>query len=125
MVVATDLSDQSGRAVQRAVRLAEQHHAGLTALHVLPPRAANDLAAFARSRLAAQVRQHATNTEVEQVVVTGEVAVEIVSQTRDRSADLVIVGATGAHTFPFVGHTAENLVRVSPCPGARRSSPSQ
>lgn len=118
VLVATDLSGPAGLAVQRAAQLVARHGARLTALHVVPPGLDPELTGFAQSRLNAQAHQYAAPAAVETVVRSGKIGAEIVAEAEDRGADLLVVGAHGAHWLadPFLGSTAENVVRASQAP---------
>jgi len=117
VLAATDLSAQAGLAIQRAAQLVAQHGAQLTALHVVPPRLDPELTEFAQSRLDAQVHQYAA-VAAETVLRAGKAGAEIVAEADHRAADLLVVGAHTAHWLadPFLGSTAENVVRASQAP---------
>lgn len=118
ILVATDFSQPAGAAVTRAARLAREHSAGLTALHVWPEELGNDLAGQIGDRLRAHVAEFAQWTEVGVAVRRGPVAPEIAAEAADRNADLVVVGAHGGDWLVdlFLGSTAENVVRTVPLP---------
>lgn len=118
VVVATDLSDQAGWAVHRAALLGEQHDAQVTALHVLPAGLDAELTEFAHACLGSHLDRHASTTEAQTVIRHGTVVGEIDAEAIERAADLLVVGAHGAHWLagPFLGSTAANLVRVSRAP---------
>jgi len=118
VLVATDLSDRAGSAVRRAAQLAEQHDAQVTALHVLPAGLDAELTEFAHASLRRHLGQYAGTRMVQAVVRHGNVVREIEAEAADRDADLLVVGAHGAHWLadPFLGSTPQNLVRVSGAP---------
>ncbi|MDB1088252.1 universal stress protein [Streptomyces sp. ACA25] len=118
VLVATDLSPRAGRAVQRAAQLAARHGSRLTALHAVPQGIEADLVGFARSELRAHVERHAPHVTVETVVRSGRPASVITVEARECAADLLVVGAHGAHWLAdmLTGRTAEALVRRSHVP---------
>lgn len=118
IVVATDLSEQAGMAVRRAAELATRHHALVVAVHVVPAGLDAELTGFARTRLRSHVDEYADSSVVEPVVRHGPVVREIAAEVVEQDADLLVVGAHGAHGLAdaFLGSTPANLVRVSPVP---------
>ncbi|GAA1926398.1 universal stress protein [Streptomyces sodiiphilus] len=121
ILVATDLSAQSGPAVARAARLAARHGARLTAVFVAERGTDPELTAYAARRLREHAEEHATGlgaAPAETVVTEGRTAARILAEAEERGAGLLVVGAHGAHRLPeaLVGSTAQNLVRASHCP---------
>lgn len=118
ILVATDLSPRAGLAVARAAQLSREHGAALTALHVLPAEINDDVADGVRSSLQAHVVEYLDGAPVDIAIRRGKPVREILAETAACAADLVVVGAHGAHWLAdaFVGSTAENLVRISPAP---------
>lgn len=116
ILVATDLSQRAGLALTRAAHLSRDHGASLTVLHVLPDEIDPDIARRARSSLVAHVTEHLESATVDVAIRRGKTTREISAEAVDRAADLVVVGAHGAHWLAdaFLGSTAENLVRMSP-----------
>ncbi|WP_428506727.1 universal stress protein [Pseudonocardia sp.] len=117
ILVATDLSAQAGKAVRRAAQLGDQHRAQVSAVHVVPEGLAPELTEFARSRLRSHLDEYA-RTAATAVVRHGSVARAIDAEAGDGGADLLVVGAHGAHRLAgaFLGSTSANLVRVSRVP---------
>lgn len=135
IVAATDFSDFSRRAVQRAARIAKQHDAELHLLHVVRP-----LDLYPGLTLAPedfghhdQVLQEAEQTRLDVLAtaLAGQFAIRIRTVTRlgrahteiaayaqTVSADLVVVGSRGENTLLdlFLGSTASRLLRVAACP---------
>ncbi|WP_236241867.1 universal stress protein [Streptomyces sp. CC228A] len=118
VLAATDLSRYGNRAVGRAVRLARQHGARVTVLCVAYPQADADLLEQVRTRLAGLLRQYADGPEVDIGVRVGRVSPTITEERRRTGADLLAVGAHGAHrpADALLGTTPENLVRSSRVP---------
>lgn len=135
LLVATDLSGPSLRAVERAVQLAAAHGARLAIVHALGAspldglrewlgvqvdEAARRLAQHRRDALETLVadaaRQHDVRPEL--LVVDGHAARAVREAARSFDADLVVVGAHG-HGFVqrvLLGSTASALIRTSRAP---------
>jgi nucleotide-binding universal stress UspA family protein len=135
IVAATDFSDFSERVVQRAARIAQQHHAELHLLHVVRPldlypsltlapeefsQHDLDLQQVEQGRLdamaAALTKQF--GIRVQPVTRLGRAHSEIAAYAQEVSADLVVAGARGETTLMdlFLGSTASRLLRVAACP---------
>lgn len=129
ILAATDLSERASPAVERAIRLAEEHQGHVRLLHVARPRpeagwfgsrwpglaeGAERDAALEQLRALAAGRATVEDCEV----VEGKPFVEIIRHGRDAGADLIAVGAHGAHFVRdlLVGTTAERVVRKSDRP---------
>jgi nucleotide-binding universal stress UspA family protein len=129
-----DFSPASATALQYALSLAQRSEARLIQLHVLdwppdrptPPGLGPDLGADRRMQREAALRELrlAVPDEArlwcrpEEVVRVGRPHEEIVRLAHERDADLIILGVHGRSAFsrPFVGSTANQVVRhaVSP-----------
>ena len=62
--------------------------------------------------------EECTGLDIEELVVHGEAASEIVRVAKDRQVDLIVIsshGRTGLGRILF-GSTAESVVRHAPCP---------
>lgn len=138
IVAGTDFSAASLHAVERAAALAREHGARLTLQHVVPATLWEDSAARlscavgidtvspeaaqqdAAERLQRQADELATHEGVacEVAVGSGRPATEIARLAVASGADLVVVGAHGAHPIRqlVAGTTSQKLLRVSPCP---------
>jgi universal stress protein A len=134
ILVPIDFSPLSKKALQYALRFAEQFRAGLTLLHVIepdvpsafdglmiaPPISLNGDRTKCANRLkvlASSMAIRATNY-VQSTVRTGLAAHEIVEAAKELDIDLVIIathGYTGWKHFA-IGSTAERVVRAAPCP---------
>lgn len=128
LLVATDLSPGAGRALARSVELAARHGARLTVLHVVeggpaaPMLEARVRVAQADLRLEVDplllrfARPEPPRVDVR--VVPGRDFEAIIAEARATEADLVVLGAHGAHTVRdlFVGTTAERVLRLGSCP---------
>lgn len=131
LLVASDLSPGSGRALARSIELAARHGARLVVLHVVeggpasgapPMLEARARAAEADLRLEVDplVLRFAPQgrAEVDIRVVPGRDFEQIIAQARAVEADLVVLGAHGAHSVRdlFVGTTAGKVLRAGDCP---------
>lgn len=132
IVVPTDFSPASERAIMHARELAERFGASVLLLHVVedPYAAAAWSEAFlAMPDIREPLRQEALKrleeaasafaglpTTMEAVV--GTPAATIVKAAADRSADLIVMGTHGrsgvAHLL--LGSVAERVIRLAPCP---------
>lgn len=123
MLVATDLSARSDRAVERAVAMAWSTGAALTILHVvdadLPVRLADRQAAEARTLIAEYVAtvpgRDAVAPAIE--VVFGRDHRDIADIAAKMGAGLIVTGVHRNETPElFRGTTVEHLIRGGPCP---------
>jgi nucleotide-binding universal stress UspA family protein len=134
IVVPTDLSDYSLRALPYAIGLAERFDARLKILCINEPavpisdvtwagidvHATDDaLLAEARKALDKIIREQIpSGLDVEASVFTGNAVEGIVQYARDQNADLLVMcthGRTGL-SHVLMGSTAEAVVRQAPCP---------
>lgn len=136
--VGTDFSVASESAVLRALLLARAWSARLTLQHVVAaslwddvistaasaagidvpaPAAAEAAAADALHRRADEIEAD-NGLRCEVAVSTGRAPAELVRVARAANADLLVIGAHGAHPVRdlVVGTTAQKLLRISPCP---------
>jgi nucleotide-binding universal stress UspA family protein len=138
LLVGTDFSVASQMAVERALQLARLWSARVTLQHVVaasfwedmigqaaaaagvdtPTPAAAEAAAAEALRRRADEIEAATGLRCEVGVSTGRAAGELARAATTAGADLVVIGAHGAHPVRdlLVGTTAQKLLRVSPCP---------
>ncbi|MFI1462468.1 universal stress protein [Nocardia carnea] len=118
ILVATDLSDAAGRAVERAAALAEVHRARLTAVHVLPGRAGASAVASAGEALQEHLDRYSPGSYDDIAVRTGDTNSVIVGEAADRDADLLVIGSHGRNRMigALLGGTAELLARSSRVP---------
>lgn len=133
ILVPIDFSPLSKKALQYALRFAEQFRVGLTLLHVIepdvppafdgfmiaPPSPNGERAGCANRLkiLASSMVIRATN-DVQSSVRTGLPAHEIVEAAKELDVDLIVIathGYTGWKHFA-IGSTAERVVRAAPCP---------
>jgi nucleotide-binding universal stress UspA family protein len=122
ILVATDLTDRSDRAIERALQLQGQTGATLTLLHVIEPGLTGWLEAHRRSdaeaflgdriaRLPGEVRSHCSHQ-----VAIGDAFSTIAGEAQAQRAGLIMLGEPGKYRFAdlFVGTTADRVVRASP-----------
>lgn len=124
ILVATDLTERSELAIQRALQLQKQMGATLMLLHVIEPGLMGDLAA--RRRRDAESFLHARVAELpEEVqsrcsckVAVGDAFNVIVCEAQVQGAGLIVLGEPGKYRYAdlFIGTTAERVVRTSPIP---------
>lgn len=132
ILVASDLSAHADYALTRAAELARAHTAALTVLNVVehvvgadaPPENLMRLLIGASGDVVAAVKQQAEQAlrakaaalapvQAEVAVRVGPAFFEIIRHARERSDDLIVLGAHGAHFVKkwVLGTTAERVVR--------------
>lgn len=129
ILVPTDFSDASRKALRYAQKFAEQFGASLTLLYVLEPFRYDGLAVPSvdvkpvlknvTNKLATLAQEEIEElVPVNPLVQTGNPYQEIVTAARERNIDLIIIsthGYTGLKHL-WLGSTAERVVRHAPCP---------
>jgi nucleotide-binding universal stress UspA family protein len=126
ILVATDLTDRSERALERGLQLCHDLRASsLTALHVIAEGLPTELAAqqesaaeaFLSARLA-QASHVASLPGLGVCVRPGAAFNTIIGGAIGRGADLIIIGAPARHRYSdiFMGTTAELVIRFSDRP---------
>lgn len=135
ILVATDFSEASTRAVHQAIELAELFGARITLLHVVeePFGYMGEMHSYLPEVDAFQkTLKDAARMQLDKVLTTEEVArwhvtlllrvgtpyVEIVRLAKDQGADLIVVGThgRGALSHMALGSVAEKVVRNAACP---------
>jgi nucleotide-binding universal stress UspA family protein len=116
ILLATDLSECSARAARTAMHLARDWQAKLAVVHVYGFPKADDGLTAGRALHDWLAALHIG--PVDPVVRAGAPAEQIITEARERGADLMVIGT---HGQPAVGHflmgsTAVKLVRLSPVP---------
>lgn len=104
ILVASDLSERSDRAVRRAIRLARNHGAACHVLHVVDDDLPADLATRWREDAATQLARFVEaldteGTEVSQDVRIGDPLVGIPDVVSERDVDLIVLGLHRPRTF--------------------------
>lgn len=124
ILVATDFSERSDRALRRATLLARQSGASLAIVHGLdndrPPRIVD------REQREAETLVRELSTAVQDVdgvectarVILGEASQAILQAAREDTPDLLVIGSHRRQIFRdvFVGTTAERTIRAATCP---------
>jgi nucleotide-binding universal stress UspA family protein len=129
ILVATDFSETSRRALCDAVALAVENQAQLSLIHVLQPDrkygALENPPELDLERIAAEKQIKALVDELgpEQkidatLVKHGPVAEQVASVIEERAIDLLVIGTRGRGGLQklALGSVAEELLRIAPCP---------
>lgn len=124
ILVATDLSERSDRAIRRATLLAKDFSAVMSLIHVVdddqPPRLVKAKRQVATDLMAEHARtlQRMEGVECAFSVMLGEPFEEITKAARDEDADLVVIGPHRRQILKdvFIGTTAERTLRTSDRP---------
>lgn len=126
ILLATDLSARSDRAMDRAIMLAKREGAEMVALHVLEPtpdnrfyprtRPLSDLAAIARAQVCHDLGECADEVQVR--IEDGDPAEVIERVVREHQSTLVVVGVARVERLGrfTLGKTVERLVRSVEAP---------
>ena len=129
VLVATDGSEQSMKAVQRGLEKAETQGAQVTLISVayfaadylegMPPNIRDKLEDEARAALKkAKALFEAKNLPVETVLVSGLVPANlIIAEAQEGKFDRIIIGSTGMNALEriLMGSTASKVVAHAPC----------
>jgi Universal stress protein UspA and related nucleotide-binding proteins len=121
IVVGTDFSSRSDRAIRRATILAKSLSASLTLVHAVDddqaPRLVETGRAAAEILLAEQVLaiRQIDGVACQSLVVFGDASTAFLQACKDLEPDLAVIGPHRRHLFRdvFVGTTAERAIRVS------------
>lgn len=114
ILVATDFSTHSHRALQTALALAEHFGARLHALHVVED-ASQHKAGLAK--LKAFTETEGDNIEIIKEIAVGSASSEIVRCAEREKIDLIVIGTHGrtGRLHTLAGSVAEAVVRTAPC----------
>ena len=125
LLVATDLTQRSDRAIERSIELADLLEAQLTLLHVvdegLPRRLIKNRRREARALLQEHIRillSPNPSRDVSINVRTGNICAEIAREAIELGSDAIILGTHGLHPIGHgrCGHTAANVLHYSDRP---------
>lgn len=123
LLVATDLTARSDRAMQRAFMLAAEHQAELDVLHVVQEHWSSSVLdamdQAARRSIGEQIDAIHRDRDVRysKVIVQGQVYAEIIRRSAEIEADLIILGIHRHQSREiFRGTTAERVVRFGNTP---------
>lgn len=127
ILIPTDFSDHSRRAVEKALELSKLFDARLSVVHVvdyLPP---SFISAQAEFTSASQIIERATTylaewtsqvglESAEQLVASGPAGREIVSTAKAKDIDLIVIGTSGEGGMKrLLGSTTRSVIHDAPC----------
>ena len=121
ILVATDLSARSDRALRRALTIAHESASTLEVIHVIddawPGAEIERQDQCARSVIADELRQAGAETKPSTTIVRGQPFVEIVKRATETGVDLIVLGIhRGKGREMFRGTTAERVIRLGHTP---------
>jgi len=124
ILVATDFSERSDRAVRRATLLAHAHAASITLVRIVDDDQPKRLLRVEKDEATAILAQQARSLrEIDGVdcdyrLVLGEPFAAIVQAAREEAADLIVIGPHRRRLLRdvFIGTTAERTIRESTLP---------
>lgn len=131
ILVPTDFSECSRKALRYAVPLARQFGAKIVLMHVAAfhyagseiddmelPRVEKQVVAKYRERLENMGKEDAVGVRVSALASVGKVVPDIILTARSTKADLVIISTHGGSRActSDLGSTTERVVRHAPCP---------
>jgi len=143
IVVPTDFSEHSQRAIDYSVEIADKFSSHLTLIYVVEPLLqAADLTwttvdfgelnkahkASADNQMKEIVDQRIPkDAVVDTAILFGKPSVEILKYAREENADLIVMAThgRGALSHILMGSTAERVVRKAPCPVLTVKHPKQ
>jgi nucleotide-binding universal stress UspA family protein len=112
ILCATDLSPESGNAVQRAVMLAKKMDALLLLLHVVDEKHPLEIIGLMAARARSTLQELTGSAEIE--VRAGKPCQTIARVIKEWDADLVVLGAYRKHSGDqFFGTAAERVIRAA------------
>jgi nucleotide-binding universal stress UspA family protein len=138
VIAATDFSANADMAVEKAVALARRRGADLVIAHVIPPvlnnsplmqnlveseteTVINDLAGrlrrLSQEELQRRYLPHGGYERAQGLCLEGKATSTILNLVKERGADLLVIGATGAAGLAgaIFGATAGKILRKAPC----------
>lgn len=122
ILVATDLSPRSDRAVRRAADLARSHNARLTLIHVLDDAMPDDLLVHAQTRSTEHLERFAASVAGDLTYTTlpcvGDPTETLLDMVQDQDPSLLVVGVHRPRSIlgELRETTAQRVVRLSSCP---------
>lgn len=128
ILIATDFSKASRRALCDAIALAGDSQAQLSVIHVLQPDwrystlenppEINLQRIDAEEKVRSMVRDVAPNQNIKIILVRGPVAEAVAAVINETDVDLLVIGTRGRGGLSkmALGSVAEELLRVAPCP---------
>ncbi|CAO4181296.1 UspA domain-containing protein [Methylorubrum populi] len=121
ILVATDFSPRSQRAVRRAGILAGQTGGDVMLMHVVDGAGTRQVARDVREAQRMTVEQAAVVPELFRVdcrslVVPGRMPDALLDAAATRRIDMVVVGSSHGQDVQGLGRTVRGLIRAAPCP---------
>jgi len=136
ILVPTDSSEHSDRAIQKAADIAEENNARLCLLHVVDQmeqcaigycisaetmqQIQSDSAKAATRKMQEEARRILRSKKIDVTfdVKVGIPCAEILKEQADRKADLIVIGSHGRTGIArsLIGSVAEMVMRLSKCP---------
>jgi universal stress protein A len=132
ILVPTDFSECSGKALRYAVPLARQFGAKIVLIHVAEfqyagseiddlelPRIEREVVARYRQRLEkVGVQEAGKDVQVDAIACVGKIVPEIILAAKAARADLIVISTHGGSRActSDLGSTSERVVRHAPCP---------
>ena len=123
LLIATDLSARSDRALQRAMALAQQLGARLEVIHIVSDSAPISIAEQYEASAHAIIEQllaslpSAADVKPEISIVRGHDHDEILRHSQEAGAELIVLGITRHTAYElFRGTTAERIIRIGNLP---------
>jgi len=124
ILMATDLSARSDRALERTVDLARRHDAELTIVHVVDEDLPASLADAQQTAAAQAIQAHVgtldagDGPDIKVATVLGRAYVDILQMSEQVEADLIVIGVHREHALKdmFRGTTAERVLRAGSVP---------
>ncbi len=125
ILVATDFSEPSRRALCDALALAGENNAQVSVVHILPheSKAASPELVQERADAERWIKMRANESRPEQEVASvlvrnGPVAETVARVVEEEAVDLLVIGTHGRGGLQklALGSVAEELLRVAPCP---------
>jgi len=132
---ATDFSKASTRALQEAIKLAQDHNAQLLAVHVIEPTPYVAGGEFGGAEIYTKLEEMATRNaessmsklmerlkklkvKAESLLLRGSPHEQIVKAAKRKKADMIVIGTHGRTGLSklFMGSVAGRVVSLSTCP---------
>lgn len=124
ILVATDFSERSDRALRRAILLARQYNSEIQLIHVVDDDQPRRIVDTERNEVSTLLRQMAATTQdvdgvtCETRVILASPFVGIARAVADAAPDLLVIGSHRRQVLRdvFLGTTAERTIRLVDCP---------
>ncbi len=114
VLCALDLGKRSHHVFDWARSFASEYQADLGIVHATPWVEAPQFVAEARNWIAALLEPTATTATV--LIQGGEAAKTVACAAKEFQADLLVIGRGAGDDNGYLGHSAYNMLRESPCP---------